>query len=127
MSTQKHTLHPSQETLLAYVRGELTPRAEHGVERHALDCQDCDDIITGLMQLREQGLLESSIEAIPASFPREAPVRPINRRYWWAAAAVLALGTMIWVSSLLLPAGPDNAPLAVLTPPVTVPPKESVP
>ncbi len=50
---------PTQDQLLAYVQGKLSPEERHEVELHLADCELCSEAVEGLSAIREK-------EQIPA-------------------------------------------------------------
>ncbi|MFB6457351.1 zf-HC2 domain-containing protein [Chitinophaga sp. Hz27] len=50
---------PSQQQLLDYVQGRLTPEEQHEVEMHLSDCELCSEALEGLSAIKEK-------EKIPA-------------------------------------------------------------
>ncbi len=50
---------PSQQQLLDYVQGRLTPEEQHEVEMHLADCELCSEALEGLSAIQDK-------EKIPA-------------------------------------------------------------
>lgn len=45
---------PSQQQLLDYVQGRLTPEQQHEVEMHLADCELCSEAVEGLATIRQK-------------------------------------------------------------------------
>lgn len=45
---------PSQEQLLDYVQGKLSPEERHAIELHITDCEMCSEALEGLMAIRQK-------------------------------------------------------------------------
>ncbi|MEC5143711.1 zf-HC2 domain-containing protein [Chitinophaga sp. 212800010-3] len=45
---------PSQQQLLDYVQGKLSPEEQHEVEMHLADCELCSDALEGLSAIKEK-------------------------------------------------------------------------
>lgn len=45
---------PSQDKLLAYVKGELSADERHEVEKHLQDCELCSEAVEGLSAIRRK-------------------------------------------------------------------------
>ncbi|SEW38422.1 Putative zinc-finger [Chitinophaga sp. YR573] len=45
---------PSQQQLLDYVQGRLTPEQQHEVEIHLADCELCSEAVEGLATIRQK-------------------------------------------------------------------------
>lgn len=45
---------PSQDQLLAYVEGKLSPAERHEVELHLQDCELCSEAVEGLSAIRQK-------------------------------------------------------------------------
>nr|WP_240915333.1 zf-HC2 domain-containing protein [Chitinophaga oryziterrae] len=45
---------PSQQQLLDYVQGRLTPEQQHEVEMHLADCELCSEAVEGLATIKQK-------------------------------------------------------------------------
>ena len=45
---------PTQQQLLDYVQGRLTPEQQHEVELHLADCEMCSEAVEGLATIKQQ-------------------------------------------------------------------------
>lgn len=45
---------PSQQQLLDYVQGRLTPEQQHEVEMHLADCELCSEAVEGLATIQQK-------------------------------------------------------------------------
>ncbi|HVI48372.1 MAG TPA: zf-HC2 domain-containing protein [Chitinophaga sp.] len=45
---------PSQQQLLDYVQGRLTPEEQHEVEMHLADCELCSEALEGLAAIKDK-------------------------------------------------------------------------
>jgi anti-sigma factor RsiW len=45
---------PSQQQLLDYVQGRLTPEQQHEVEMHLADCELCSEAVEGLAAIKQK-------------------------------------------------------------------------
>ncbi|GAA0546941.1 anti-sigma factor [Chitinophaga japonensis] len=45
---------PTQQELLDYVQGKLSPAAQHEIEKHVADCELCSDALEGLAAIAQK-------------------------------------------------------------------------
>lgn len=86
--------HISDELMLRYVNGSLSPAEEHVVERHCLDCELCGDALEGLMLVEDKTQIETVVKDLKkkALSKSEGPkVIRMNTRTWLSLAAGVAL------------------------------------
>ncbi len=86
----------SEETMLRYLDGKLSPLESHLVEKHLLECELCSDAFEGLQLIHRSNRkeiisgLNKKIDALNQSSKRvEAKIIPFNNYY--RIAAVIAL------------------------------------
>lgn len=91
--------HPSTELLRQYEEGTLPPSANYDLERHLLDCEMCDDILTG-MQLTDRRRTEQVRrhvwQRLRTRLRRKSYRKPLHVLTDWR----VALGLLMMFSSL---------------------------
>jgi hypothetical protein len=105
----------TQEQMLGYLDGTLTPAEQHACEVHMADCDMCSDALEGLQLVKDRAVLSMPIKT--GNEKEEAKVIPLgkpNKRIWYAAAAsvVLILGAT-FIFNLLI--NKDESALAEKT------------
>jgi len=83
---------PSQAQLNDYAFGKLNNLQKHQIERHALNCKMCDDVIDGLLQLKSENQLVYSLNSINKKI--EERIKP-TRRLWYVGFSVAASVAML--------------------------------
>ncbi|MEW6469011.1 MAG: tetratricopeptide repeat protein [Bacteroidota bacterium] len=84
----------SQDLMLDYVRGALSSKEKHRVEKHVLDCALCSDALEGLMLMPDKDRIKSVIDNINRNLipgKQKAKVIWMDTRVRVAIAAGLAL------------------------------------
>jgi hypothetical protein len=86
----------TEEQILAYLGGHLLPAAQHGVERHLLDCPFCADAVQGWQLVKNH-------EPVVAKYSTTGDVAQIhatksNRRktlIWMGSAAAIVIAALV--------------------------------
>lgn len=82
----------TQDQILGYLDGTLSPREQNTCERHMVDCEMCSDALEGLQLVKDRAILNAPLPAHPEK--EEAKVIPLgkpNKRIWYAAAATVVI------------------------------------
>jgi hypothetical protein len=91
--------HPSTELLRQYEEGTLPPATNHELERHLLDCEMCEDILTG-MSLSDRGRTRQARsriwQLVHTRLRRKKRRKPLHGLTDWR----VALGLLMMFSSL---------------------------
>lgn len=82
---------PTQEQLEQYVFSDDKNMNAHLIERHLLNCKICDDVVDGLMLLKDENELISSTKNIQSKITTTLQTKKSNSRSYLAIAAGLAL------------------------------------
>lgn len=85
----------TQDQILGYLDGTLSPQEQNACERHMVDCEMCSDALEGLQLVKDRAVLNGPLPS--PSDKAEAKVIPLakpNKRIWYAAVAsvVIILG-----------------------------------
>ncbi|AEI47546.1 carboxypeptidase-like regulatory domain-containing protein [Runella slithyformis] len=128
----KHSKHiqPSHEQLRRYAAGELTPAEQHGVEKAALQSEQTDDAVEGLLALKKENIDEKAalndLRQRLHQRVRKNEHRLIPFYYAGAAAVVLAVGLSWWFTQKEEPAEQFSSTIALQRPAPVIQP-EAVP
>ncbi len=60
-----------QETLLRYLQGELSPEAQHEVEKQLLDAEFEADAVEGLQQVKDPAKMQSLLEQLQRDLKKQ--------------------------------------------------------
>lgn len=86
---------PSQQELLDYVQGKLSPAARHEVEMHLADCELCSDALEGLSAIQHKEKIPGWLREMRAQLLKKLHLRFRRRRkrdsYIYIAIAILAV------------------------------------
>lgn len=78
--------------MFAYIDGKLSPKEQHVVEKHLLDCDLCADALEGLSSLKNRERIKALNKAVLEKISKpEAKVIRINKRWIVSVAAGLLL------------------------------------
>lgn len=91
--------HPSTELLRQYEEGTLPPATNHELERHLLDCEMCEDILTGMTltnRRRTQQARKRIWQRVHTRLRRKNRRKPVHGLTDWR----VALGLLMMFSSL---------------------------
>lgn len=118
----KHSKHiqPAHELLRRYASGELSPAEQHGVEKAALQNEQTDDTVEGLLALKKANVDEkAALSDLRQRLHRR--VRKNERRlipfyYAGAAAVVLAVGIGWWFTQKEELSAPVSSSIALRGP-----------
>jgi hypothetical protein len=113
--------HLDPALLRQYAAGSLTPNQQHLVEAHTLDCEQCADILDGLM-MSDAATTDQAIAALRSRLQQRLP-QPVPATPSWAwprvaaAAALLGLtASGIWGWQHFQETTPEVARTAVVAP-----------
>ena len=90
--------HLSTEQLLNYLRGGMSAKEKHEVERHLTDCDFCSDALEGLRKLDK----ESSMLRISGELHKMARSRKVVPRKIFSQLDLIALFAVIFLVLFLI-------------------------
>ena len=93
---------PSQQQLLDYVQGKLTPAEQHEVEIHLADCELCSEAMEGLSAIKDKEkipgwIIEMRWNLLKKLRKRYRPRRKFNT---YVSLAVLIFGILLLLLGL---------------------------
>jgi anti-sigma factor RsiW len=93
---------PSQQQLLDYIQGKLTPAEQHEVEIHLADCELCSEAMEGLSAIRDKEkipgwIIEMRWNLLKKLRNRYRPRRKLNT---YLSLAVLIFGILLLLLGL---------------------------
>lgn len=102
----------TQDQILGYLDGTLTPQEQNACERHMVDCDMCADALEGLQLVKDRAVLNAPLPATSGKADAKViPLHKSNKRIWYAAAA--SVGVILGAAFLFkLMIGNDEASLA---------------
>ncbi|NSL87510.1 anti-sigma factor family protein [Chitinophaga solisilvae] len=71
---------PTQQQLLDYVQGRLSPEERHEVEMHLTDCELCSEAVEGLSAIKEKEKIPGWISEMRWDLMRKLRKRTRTRR-----------------------------------------------